>query len=137
MFKVIIACAVLSYVAAQQASHTPHPHTQHPHHTQQAHTQHPHTQHPHSTHAPIIHDNFHFFHDAADNKMIIRTQTECFVFDLSADQQKAITTPTGLRATELALVAMIGTGKQTPMKAADITHQISRDCGKLPVISIM
>ncbi|KAK6182488.1 hypothetical protein SNE40_010168 [Patella caerulea] len=125
MFKVIIACAFLSYVAAQKAGHTQHPHTQHPH-----------TQHPHSTHAPAIHDNFHFIHDAEDNKMIIKTETECYVFDLNAAQQTAIATPTGLRATELALVAMISTGTQTHIKAADLPQFVAHHCGKHKVVGI-
>ncbi|KAK6182486.1 hypothetical protein SNE40_010167 [Patella caerulea] len=98
-----------------------------------------HTKHPHPTHAPHIDETFHFFNDKTNNKMAIKTKTACYVFTLTPDQQKALATPAGIQATELALIGMISTGTQTPLTHKDLQHlhhDVTKHCGHNNVIVI-
>ncbi|KAK6182484.1 hypothetical protein SNE40_010165 [Patella caerulea] len=122
MLKLVVVCAVIAFVAAQ----TDVPTTRHGHHSHVPHSRatHP-TDVPHSSKAP---HNFHYFHDTILNKLVIRTSTECFVFSLTDAQQMAVNTPTGLRATEVALVAMIGTATQTAIQLSDLSKHAAKHC---------
>eukprot|EP00105_Crassostrea_gigas_P002815 XP_011415475.1 PREDICTED: uncharacterized protein LOC105319576 [Crassostrea gigas] len=124
---VFVACLVSVAVGMTTPPHHHHSHVSHPHHH-------------HSTHEANINEAFSFHYDAHSTSLAVKTHRHCYLYMLTADEQTAVHTSTGLHSIEKTVIDLIDANSATTaVSAQDLTtmsHGLSHFCGKLTAMRL-
>ncbi|XP_022326772.2 uncharacterized protein LOC111126422 [Crassostrea virginica] len=121
---VLVACLISMALGMSTTRHHGHHHT-HP---------------THATHEPSINEVLSFHYDAHSSTLAVKTHRHCYLYTMTADEQTAVHTSTGLHAIEKTVIDLIDANSATTAVAAHdlmtMSHGLSHFCGKLTAMKL-